>query len=115
METAHEMTTVSEVMERLRLQKKDNEFRWCPDGFTVNKGKYYQPEDLEIVKTFRFEGMSDPADMSILYIIEAKDGMIGYSLDAYGVYSDHADEEGYDNFIRKIPIANHDAQMLFQI
>jgi hypothetical protein len=115
MQTPHEMTTLSEVMEKLRLQKKDNEFRWCPDGFTVNKGKYYQPQDLEIVKVYRFEGITDPGDMSILYIIQANDGMIGYSLDAYGVYSEHDDEAGYDNFIRQVPICNHEQQMLFEI
>jgi len=115
MDFPHEMNTVSQIMEKLRLEKKDNEFRWCPDGFTVNKGKYYQPSDLEIIKIYRFEGITDPGDTSILYIIEGSDGMIGYSLDAYGVYSSHDDEEGYDNFIRQIPVARHEDQMLFKI
>ncbi|MBS1735721.1 MAG: hypothetical protein JSS98_03860 [Bacteroidetes bacterium] len=97
------MTTVSTVLEKLRIQKYDNEFKITPEGFTVGNNKIYSPEDLKIIKTFRFEGESDPADNAIIYLIQASDGLIGYSLDAYGVYSDH-DDDGYDEFIKKIPM-----------
>jgi hypothetical protein len=115
MDTPHEMTTLTEVLERLRLKNMDNEFRWTPEGFSAGKGKFYQPEDMEIIKVFRFEGISDPADMSIVYLIEANDGLIGYSIDAYGTYSNHEDEEGYDNFIRLIPERGRDMQMAFEL
>jgi hypothetical protein len=115
MEINHEMTTLSEVIERLRIKHTDNEFRWTPEGFTVGKGKVYQPEELSIVKVFRFEEDTNPADASVLYIIEANDGLIGYSIDAYGLYSNHENEEGYDNFIRRIPQADHDKQLLFEL
>ncbi|MES1215430.1 MAG: hypothetical protein ABUT20_07935 [Bacteroidota bacterium] len=110
-----EMTTLSQVMEKLRQKKMDNEFRLDKDGFNAGRGKSYPAEDLKIIKTYRFEGDSDPSDSSILYIIEAKDGLIGYSLDAYGVYSDHDEEEGYDNFIRQITVDNRDDQLLFEV
>ena len=99
-----DMATLSSVLEKLRLKQEDHEFRWTEDGFTAGKGKIYQPEDLKIIKTYRFEGESDPSDSSILYVIEANDHLVGYSLDAYGLYSNHEDEEGYDNFIRRIPV-----------
>ena len=99
-----DMTTLSSVLENLRLKQEDHEFRWTEEGFTAGKGKIYQPEDLKIIKTYRFEGESDPSDSSILYVIEANDHLVGYSLDAYGLYSNHEDEEGYDNFIRRIPV-----------
>jgi hypothetical protein len=105
-----EMTTLSSVMEKLRIKKIDNEFRWTPEGFTAGKGKFYTPDQLAILKTYRFEGESDPSDMEILYIIKAADGLIGYSIDAYGMYSNHEDEGGYDNFIRQIPISNRNEQ-----
>jgi hypothetical protein len=105
-----EMTTLSSVLERLRIKKIDNEFRWTPEGFTAGKGKVYTPDQLTILKTYRFEGESNPSDMEILYIIKAADGLIGYSLDAYGMYSNHEGEEGYDNFIRQIPISNGQEQ-----
>jgi hypothetical protein len=46
--------------------------------------------------------------------LEANDGLIGYSLDAYGVYSNHEDEEGYDEFMRKIPNADSDRRVSFE-
>ena len=108
------MNTLSQIMNKLTVKGYDKEFRWTTEGFTVDDN-VYQPEDLTILKTYRFEGVSDPSDMSILYLIKAKDGLIGYSLDAYGVYSNHDDEEGYDNFIRQIPIKDNEEQLLFEL
>jgi len=108
-----EMTTLSSILEKLRLKKMDNEFRWSNEGFSAGKGKFYQPEELTIIKTFRFEGESDPSDSSIIYIIEANDGLIGYSMDAYGVYSDH--DAAYDDFIRKIKVMDRDEQLIFSL
>jgi hypothetical protein len=106
-----EMTTLTSVLEKLRVKKRDNEFKMTEKGFTVNEQKFYNPEDLTIVKTYRFEGESDPADSSVLYVIEANDGMIGYSLDAYGAYTMH--DETYDEFIRKVKVEDRDEQILF--
>ena len=111
--TPGEMTTLSSVLEKLRIKKRDNEFKMTPDGFGIGNGKYYTPDQLKIIKTYRFEGDSDPADSSIIYLIEAQNGLIGYSMDAYGVYSDHVDD-GYDNFIRKIPMDERDEQIIFE-
>lgn len=111
----NEMTTLSSILEKLRLQKMDHEFRWTREGFTAGKGKIYLPEELTIIKTYRFEGDSDPAESSILYLIEANDGLTGYSLDAYGMYSNHDDEEGYDNFIRQLKVENRDDQLIFEL
>lgn len=107
--------TSSQVLEKLRQKNMDKEFRWTPEGFTTGDGKSYQPDDLEILKTFRFEGASNPSDMEILYVIRAKDGTTGYSQDAYGVYSSHEDEAGYDNFIRQVKEAGHDEQLTFEL
>ena len=109
-----EMNTLSQIMNKLSSKGYDNEFRWTEKGFCATD-KCYQPEDLTIVKTYRFEGESNPSDTSILYLIKANDSLIGYSLDAYGVYSNHDDEEGYDNFIRKIPLKDNEDQLLFEL
>lgn len=111
--TPGEMTTLSAVLEKLRIKKRDNEFKMTADGFGIGNGKYYTPDQLKIIKTYRFEGDSDPADSSIIYLIEAQNGLIGYSMDAYGVYSDH-DDDGYDDFIRKIPMDERDEQIIFE-
>ena len=109
------MTTSSEALERLRQKNMANEFRWTTKGFAAPNGKTYRPDQLEIVRTLRFEGESNPSDMEILYILRADDGLIGYSLDAYGAYSSHDNEVGYDNFIRQIPEAGHNEQLLFTL
>jgi hypothetical protein len=53
--------------------------------------------------------------MAILYVLRAKDGAVGYSLDSYGTYSSHEREAGYDNFIRQIPQTDHAEQLLFEL
>ena len=107
-----EMTTLSQVIEKLRLKRQDNEFTLTPEGFTIGTGKFYHPQDLKIIKTYRFEGESDPSDSSILYVIEGNDGTIGYSIDIYGAASNH-DDVDYDGFIVKIPVEERDEQLIF--
>lgn len=48
----------------------------------------YEPDQVHVVDYQRFEGFSDPADNSILYVIETNDGRKGTLIDAYGPYSD---------------------------
>ena len=102
MKTFNTMTTLTGVLEDLRKKNMDTEFRWTEGGFTTGAEKKYQPQNLVITETYRFEGMSNPSDMSILYIIKSSDGIIGYSLDSYGMYSNH--EKGYHDFMKQVPI-----------
>lgn len=101
------MTTLSQVMNQLREKGKDVEFKLADSGLgliNAKNGNLYPVSDLRIIRTYRFEGDSNPADSSILYLIEAKkDGAIGYILDAYGVYSGYEDEQ-FDKLIRDIPV-----------
>jgi hypothetical protein len=110
-----QMSTLVSVLEKLRIKKIDNEFRFTEEGFSAGKGKFYEPSDLKIIKVYRFEGNSDPSDSSVVYIIEANDGLTGYSMDSYGVYSNHDDEAGYNNFMRQIPLEDREEQLLFDI
>ena len=50
----------------------------------------FRAEDLTIREFHRFEGISDPDDMSIVYAIESRDGTRGTLVDAFGVYSNPA-------------------------
>ena len=65
--------------------------------------KIYQPEDLKIIKTYRFEGDSNPGDNAVLYLLEDKDGERSTILDSYGVESNYTGEE-FDNFLRAVAI-----------
>lgn len=54
----------------------------------LSTGKQYGPEEVSIANFFRFEGQTDPADSSIMYAIETKDGTKGTLVDAYGPDAD---------------------------
>ncbi|MEE1884620.1 hypothetical protein [Pedobacter flavus] len=114
MEQPIEMNTLSQILEKLRLKGRDNEITMNEEGLMVGSknNKIYTPEALTIVKNYRFEGMSDPADNSALYIVEDNEGTIGYIMDAYGIYSDHIGPS-FDDFLKKIPVADRDEQELF--
>ncbi|MDQ7950115.1 MAG: hypothetical protein REI78_08990 [Pedobacter sp.] len=114
MEQPVEMNTLSQILEKLRLKGKDNEIKMSDHGKmqSANLNKIYRPEDLTIVKTYRFEGMSDPGDNSVLYLLLDSDGDMGYILDAYGAYTDN-DGPLFDDFLKKIPVADRDEQELF--
>jgi hypothetical protein len=53
----------------------------------VNSGRTFRAEDLTIVGHFRFEGVSDPDDSSIVYAIESDDGTRGIIADAFPIYA----------------------------
>jgi hypothetical protein len=56
--------------------------------------------DLIIAEYYRFEGMSDPEDSSVIYAIESTQGHKGIVIDAYGAYSD----ENITEFLKNIRI-----------
>ena len=68
---------------------------------SITSGKTYKCEDVKAVNFYRFEGISDPDDMSILYAIETCDGAKGTLTDAYGRYSDEETGE----FMKQVEIA----------
>jgi hypothetical protein len=64
------------------------DFKAEDDGLrALRSDKLYQPQDVSIVNFFRFEGASNPDDMSIMYVIETNDGTKGTLVDAYGTYA----------------------------
>lgn len=115
MEQPVEMNTLSQILEKLRKKGIDHELKMTDHGKMQSKdlNKIYTADDLTIVKTYRFEGMSDPADNSVLYLVEDSDKNIGYILDAYGAYSDN-DGAAFSDFLKKINTADRDEQELFK-
>lgn len=55
---------------------------------SVESGRDFFPEEVKAVNFYRFEGASNPDDMSILFAIETIDGGKGTLVDAYGFYAD---------------------------
>jgi hypothetical protein len=56
----------------------------------IGTGEPVRTEDLVIREVYRFEGISDPDDMAIVYGIEGRRGLRATVVDAFGVYSDPA-------------------------
>jgi hypothetical protein len=84
--------TMRDMTEHLNYVLKhgyDQNFQVTDEGMrSMESAKVYKPEDLLIVNFYRYEGISDPEDNSILYVIETRDGAKGTLVDAYGAYSD---------------------------
>jgi len=60
-----------------------------PDGLrAVGSGKTFDADEVVIAEHYRFEGVSDPDDMAIVYAIETPTGVRGTLVDAFGVYGD---------------------------
>jgi hypothetical protein len=53
-----------------------------------NNMQSYKKEDCYLIEYFIHEGMSNPADQSILFLIECADGTQGVLSSAYGTYAD---------------------------
>lgn len=84
------------------LGYKDN-FKVANDKLidVVTKNEF-SPKEVQIVAEHRFEGMSNPSDMSILYIIKIKEEVKGTFLASYGSATDTEAAE----FFNEIPKEN---------
>jgi hypothetical protein len=83
------MNNEENLMKKLEQHGYTGQFK-VEKGKLLNltTGKKYKSADVKAVNFYRFEGISDPDDMSILYAIETGDGAKGTLTDAYGNYSD---------------------------
>jgi hypothetical protein len=83
------MNNEENLMAKLERHGYTEQFRVEKDKLvSLTTKKKYKPADVKAVNFYRFEGISDPDDMSILYAIETSDGSKGTLNDAYGMYSD---------------------------
>lgn len=63
--------------------------------FSVHKKQVYQPAEIKVMNSFRFEGLSDPKEKVVMYIIETRDGLKGTLVEPYNMYKD----PGVDDFM----------------
>ena len=85
---AHTYKTMNDAIQDLKQRGFTSNFEFLNNAFrAVDTGRTFQANDLTIVEHHRFEGASDPDDMSIVYAIEAYDGTRGILADAFGVYA----------------------------
>ena len=82
-------TPLSEKIKELEKEGYTTQYVFKNNALVnTDKGYAYQPSDIRLIREFRFEGESNPADMSILYVVEGKNGDKGTVVSAYGTYAD---------------------------
>ena len=98
-----EALTLVAVMEELARRGFTEHFTAVAGGLrAVARRTIVPPEDVVIAEYHRFEGVSDPDDMAILYALETSTGVRGTLSDAFGVYADPA-VGAFMNRVRRAP------------
>ncbi|RSK48056.1 hypothetical protein [Hymenobacter rigui] len=91
MQDKEEERTLVNVERRLNKDGFTADFR-VTDGrlhtIDTDRDKSYGPNEVTIVDFYRFEGESNPDDMSILYALQTTDGVKGTISSAFGTYGD---------------------------
>jgi hypothetical protein len=86
--TAKRYSTMTEAVEDLKNRGFTANFEFLSQAFRdVDTGRVFQADELTIVEHYRFEGASDPDDMSVVYAIESASGTKGIIADAFGTYA----------------------------
>ena len=93
----NEPDTLVETLEQLKKEGFTYDFNLTAHALEVHSDEgislTLSPDDFNIVKVFRFEGMTNPSDESILYAIESNTGLKGTILSSYGMYADAMSNE----------------------
>ena len=86
--TTHVYKTMADAVDGLRRRGFTTDFAVNKESGQVAAGeKTFKSGELTIVEHHRFEGMSDPDDSSVVYALEAPNGLKGTLVDAYGAYA----------------------------
>ncbi len=97
-----DVSTLAEAIEFVEKLGYTHELVPVAEGLKdLVSGKVYRPEQLTIREVYRFEGYTDPDDLSVLYVLEADDGARGWVSDAFGPYAspelaEHLDKMKYE-------------------
>jgi hypothetical protein len=94
-------TNMVEAIQELKKRGFTANFEFLKQAFRdVDSGRTFKADELTIVEHYRFEGASDPDDMSVVYAIEVDGGPKGIIADAYGLYAN----PNLGGFLEKVKI-----------
>lgn len=83
--------TLGEAVDGLARRGFAEGFRVAEGGLrALGTGERLCPRNLVIRAFYRFEGISDPDDMAVVYAVESDNGLRGMLIDAFGTYADPA-------------------------
>jgi len=95
----HSFDTLSEAVNTLTQEGYKEDFEAMENCIkALYSKKEYQPDDLKIIDSYRFEGITNPGDQSTVFTIEANDGTKGTMVMSYSASSGQNDE-----LIKQIP------------
>jgi len=96
-----EPRTLDGVLDDLTRRGFAEHFR-VVDGWlrALDSGGMFRANQVSVPEYYRFEGVSDPDDMSILWAVETRSGVRGTLVDAFGVYSDPL----VADFLKDVPV-----------
>ncbi len=81
---SHDFDTLSEAVNALTKEGFTDDFKAETNCIrALYSKKEFQPEDLIIVNSYRFEGMTNPEDQTLLLAITANDGTKGTLVMSY--------------------------------
>lgn len=85
MDSNNKYDTLTDATENLLKKGYSYNFQVDETGkLTDNKGLEFEPAEVMLKEIHRFEGMTNPADSSILYAVETRSGEKGIVIDSYG-------------------------------
>jgi hypothetical protein len=81
----NQYNTLSEAVEQLKKRGFSRNLSVNAQGELIEAGEVsFKPSEVKLVEFHRFEGTSDPADMSIVYALETTTGVKGCVVDSFG-------------------------------
>jgi len=81
--------TLTEAIADLRKRGYTYDFNLHPEWIECPPlNLQLRPSEFHVDEVYRFEGMTNPDDSSILYAVHAPSGIKGVLVDAYGTYSE---------------------------
>lgn len=85
MDKNNRYSTLSEAVDKLKGKGYTGNFSISSEELLVSEnGATFQPKEVDLDEFHRFEGISNPSDMSIVYAVSTHSGFRGTVVDAYG-------------------------------
>ncbi len=99
-EMNNEFDTVLEALNELKKEGYTLDFNLKENCLVCSEGKHFlTADDFHVDSFYRFEGMTDPADESIVYAISSKKlNVKGVLVNAFGIYSDAVSDQIMSKF-----------------
>ncbi|MHA7111977.1 hypothetical protein ACRTDU_17755 [Sunxiuqinia elliptica] len=98
----NQYSTLVEALNELAKRGFTHNFRIDDRGLITEKSdQVILPKQVTLQEFHRFEGMTNPSDMSIVYAIETNSGLKGTIVDSYGASGSEQISEFMNQVIQK--------------